>query len=596
MATLKREVKKLPSESNLRLLSSLIVSIANKQSSLEDKCIAPWKADETYQKDISYVSHNGYVYICSVTNQDSVFTESHWTKLADEFTELDVDTIKSYLNLTQEQITTLQSLIDDTTITTTKTNSSSKIYMDIQAAITECKDDTLKQIAKKVSSSYKIATSTAEVTSADFIYLINNGVNYDLYVLVEGNPTKVGDTSIDLSDYAKLTDLDNYYDKSTSDGKFATITTVDGKVDKTSILDAVDNTTTNEKVVGGKLFYDTIKDTHIKTYTELDQLGLSEGCTVEDIFLALPDNSYFEMGTIDLASTPHATYKFVANVPNEHSGFFLTIRKYTKARFDIRAKLSAGSIISRNELYIGQLKGNDGTGLVWNKVINDEELYIGREITEGLITSIYGYGNDILKYPEGRWDIRTSQIASLLTNIPTNEAGVLEISSIHDVDGNPYDTPWCHRIYKFEPYDGGLYIRTIQSNDTPGSMYVDTKWQRMATVSTLVPDVAVTDVTFTNSNVSKTGADEICKYCVKNGICYVTLNGLTFSSSYNSGEGFVNLPKPAMRQDFLLTDSYGTTVLGKLFLEVHGGMHLYTNTTPVPTSGFISFSYPIAES
>ena len=66
MATLKREVKKLPSESNLRLLSSLIVSIANKQSSLEDKCIAPWKADETYQKDISYVSHNGYVYICSV--------------------------------------------------------------------------------------------------------------------------------------------------------------------------------------------------------------------------------------------------------------------------------------------------------------------------------------------------------------------------------------------------------------------------------------------------------------------------------------------------------------------------------------------------
>ena len=70
MATLKREVKKLPSEQNLRLLSSLIVSIANKQSSIEDKCIAPWKADVAYQKDISYVSHNGYVYICSVTNQD----------------------------------------------------------------------------------------------------------------------------------------------------------------------------------------------------------------------------------------------------------------------------------------------------------------------------------------------------------------------------------------------------------------------------------------------------------------------------------------------------------------------------------------------
>ena len=36
-------------------------------------------------------------------------------------------------------------------------------------------------------------------------------------------------------------------------------------------------------------------------------------------------------------------------------------------------------------------------------------------------------------------------------------------------------------------------------------------------------------------------------------------------------------------------------LLGKLFLETYGGIHLYTDTTPVPDTGFISFSYPVAE-
>ena len=108
--------------------------------------------------------------------------------------------------------------------------------------------------------------------------------------------------------------------------------------------------------------------------------------------------------------------------------------------------------------------------------------------------------------------------------------------------------------------------------------------------------VPLTDVTFTSPNVSKARENEVCKYCVKNGVCYVTLNDLSFSSDYKSEESFVVLPKPAMRQDFELTDSLGTTVLGKLFLEESGAMHLYTNTTPVTATGYISFSYPVAES
>ena len=260
MATLNLNEKKIPSAENLRLIAQLCISLANKQSSLEDRCIAPWKSGEVYQKDISYVSHDDYLYFCTVSNSDTDFVESHWTKLSDTISEITKADIEALVNLTPEQITNLQSLIDDTSISTTHTNSSSHIYMAIQDAIAECKDDTLKQIAKKVSGSYKIANTTADIVSADYIYLLSNGSNYDLYVLVDGTATKVGDTNIDLSEYVKTTDLADYMKTADADGKFATITTVDEKVDKTDMIDNLTSTDTNKPLSAnqGKVLKDEV--------------------------------------------------------------------------------------------------------------------------------------------------------------------------------------------------------------------------------------------------------------------------------------------------------------------------------------------------
>ena len=223
------------------------------------------------------------------------------------------------------------------------------------------------------------------------------------------------------------------------------------------------------------------------------------------------------------------------------------------------------------------------------KSVNNE-LYIGTEVTQSFIDI---YGNDILKFPKGRYNIRMTAMSANLTNIPTGEPGVLEISSIHDTEGNPFDTAWCHRIYKFEPYNGGLYIKTLQSNNTPGNIYVDTGWQRVCT--TKVADVPVTDIEFTDSNVSKTGNYEICKYYVKNGYAYVTLNALTFNSNYTSGSPFATLPKPIFRFSMLLSNAYNTVNLGRLFIEPNGEIHLYSNSISTTEFGCISFSYPVAE-
>ena len=154
------------SEDNMRRIINLIIGISSQTSQLQDQCLTDYDETRVYSAG-NITIYDGYIWEAK-TVATGTWDSSKWTKIGtDDITELDLDTIKSYLNLTPEQITNLQSLIDDTAITTTKTNSSSKIYMDIQAAITECKNDTLKQIAKKVSGSYKIAASTSDVTSAD---------------------------------------------------------------------------------------------------------------------------------------------------------------------------------------------------------------------------------------------------------------------------------------------------------------------------------------------------------------------------------------------------------------------------------------------
>lgn len=102
----------------------------------------------------------------------------------------------------------------------------------------------------------------------------------------------------------------------------------------------------------------------IKTFTNITQLGLSAGCSVEDIFLALPNNSYFECGTASGVDG----YSTITNLPTTSTSTLLTIRKYTQARFNIEVKISSSGDVEPNEMYIGQLKGSDGTGLTWSRV------------------------------------------------------------------------------------------------------------------------------------------------------------------------------------------------------------------------------------
>lgn len=248
---LKLAKKKEINEDVLRMIIQYGLGFASRVKNLENKEIEDWKEDKLYEKGAK-VLYNNYLWIAKVTNQSSAWNESYWEKIGDELSLIDLDTIKSMVNLSDEEINSLQNLIS-TEIRLDKCFSSSDAYNRLLTVENNCKTFTMEQLAKKAGVAYKIVADTTGVDSTEFLYLISNGSNgYNIYAYIDGSAVKISDTNINLDDYAKLSDLNNYYDKATSDGKYATITTVDGKVDKASILSTMSSTPSDDKLLSEK--------------------------------------------------------------------------------------------------------------------------------------------------------------------------------------------------------------------------------------------------------------------------------------------------------------------------------------------------------
>lgn len=128
------------------------------------------------------------------------------------------------------------------------------------------------------------------------------------------------------------------------------------------IVTTLDSTNTDTQVPSAKVVYDNVKDNRVKTYTDITQLGLTTPTTTSDVFNAMPDNSMFmyKVSTTSFTDVP--------------TSGILMIHKRNKDGFHIELKRSFSISATRNDVFIAKLKGRDGTGLVWNKLISDIDI------------------------------------------------------------------------------------------------------------------------------------------------------------------------------------------------------------------------------
>ena len=188
--------------------------------------------------------------------------------------EYTTDEILNMLNLSPQEINTLQSLIDDNSISTNKTHSSSKIFTDNQQILQEAKDYIDKQISK-MDKKYKIINSTSEVTNSEYVYLLPNGTSCDRYILAEdGSPFAIGSMELDLSNvYTKDEINSDFIKKDEATATYSTIMTTDNISSNIGLLSNL-NTEHKENIVNAINELKTANDMLANTFANaLDELG-----------------------------------------------------------------------------------------------------------------------------------------------------------------------------------------------------------------------------------------------------------------------------------------------------------------------------------
>ena len=213
-------------------------------SNTEGKGIDFWQPNTEYKlNDLCLYKETNYysVYIC-VTEHTSAdaFVSAYWETIdGTEFEGYTEDEILAMLNLSQDELITLQSLIDDTEITTLKTWSSSNTYTYIQDAIKVAKEYTEKMLNRYNKVSFLIVTSLNDMTETGYIYLMDNGSGtFDMYIVQDdATVVPIGNMNVDLAEYTKTEELERDYLKiADAEGTYAKITTVDNLIQEVDDL------------------------------------------------------------------------------------------------------------------------------------------------------------------------------------------------------------------------------------------------------------------------------------------------------------------------------------------------------------------------
>lgn len=170
----------------------------------------------------SYSSINDEIVVNSITYTRDTTSDASTASFHDygyDFHYLTADDIDDLMeSVAYNQWSYLADVIVDNVTSLTKVWSSSKISSEINDNLETAKTYTDEQITKFRTASYKVVSSTSEMTNAALIYLlpVTGSTYYDMYILIDGTPTQIGTTQAQLDDYYTKTESDARYLQSTT--------------------------------------------------------------------------------------------------------------------------------------------------------------------------------------------------------------------------------------------------------------------------------------------------------------------------------------------------------------------------------------------
>ena len=237
-------------------------------------------------------------------------------------------------------------------------------------------------------------------------------------------------------------------------------------VEKDSIVTTLDDTVTDEQIPSAKAVYDKLSDlptdSGSKCYTSLNELGLTADATIEDVVNALNNGESF-LAPVN-TFTNYETI-FPNKVPSDQWNKIHIIKGTSLPNSHIRCFSQSGACE-----YLANVNNTNVTG--WNDVSGT---YI--DISDAIIEKL---GNEILKYPVGKYRINSTTTGNKFTDLPSDaemKCGLIEVNGTA-VGKSPFTDAWVYRMYKFECLTGtSSYVRRLNSGATAGQIELDSGWQ-----------------------------------------------------------------------------------------------------------------------
>jgi hypothetical protein len=200
-----------------------------------------------------------------------------------------------------------------------------------------------------------------------------------------------------------------------------------------------------------------------KVYTSLAELELTADATIEDVVNALKNGESF-LAPVN-TFTNYETI-FPNNIPSDQWNKIHIIKGASFPNSHIRCFSQSGACE-----YLANVNNTNVVG--WNDVSGT---YI--DISDAIIEKL---GNEILKYPIGKYRINSTTTGNKFTDLPSDaeiKCGLIEVNGTA-VGKSPFTDKWVYRMYKFECLAGTLsYVRRLSSGATAGQIELDTGWRR----------------------------------------------------------------------------------------------------------------------